>query len=272
MPKTQRGLHRDFIVSLHLLRNPLFRIACGTRLCNNVKRGLAGNFDTYIELLIGELQTSKRPAYSCLMLHILMEVDSVIVNGNQKLRTFFRRLPTDTNVESIRLCITVLERCFSFIEMYGKTGQRLPWNSDETQEPESELPIRVSALALQHEEALAGWIKANCGGYATIEHDPTKLTSALLRHAETGDTRAQYLLALAYSDGYGLLKQPEQAIRWLTEAAKKEDVFAQCTLGFMYAEGFHVTRDPAAAVEWLKKASSNGSRIARKALRTLNTG
>lgn len=76
--------------------------------------------------------------------------------------------------------------------------------------------------------------------------------------ARGGDSRAQYLLAQAYSRGIGISPDEQEAISWWTLAAKGGDVDAQYNLGCSYMRGEGVNQDSKKALAWLKKAADQG--------------
>lgn len=80
--------------------------------------------------------------------------------------------------------------------------------------------------------------------------------------AQSGDSEAQYLLGLYYSDGQ--LTQPDypQAISWLKEASSQASVEAQIRLADMYKSGIGVPVDNLQAYVIYKIASINGSDLA----------
>ena len=68
--------------------------------------------------------------------------------------------------------------------------------------------------------------------------------------AEQGNARAQYNLGVCYANGWGVAKDPEQAVYWYRKAAEQGDARAQFNLGVCYANGRGVAKDPEQAVYW----------------------
>ena len=69
-----------------------------------------------------------------------------------------------------------------------------------------------------------------------------------------GDPDAQYRLGRMYLDGHGGLKEPKQAARWLSLAARKGQYQAQAVLGAMLFKGEYMARQPARGLMWLTLA------------------
>jgi TPR repeat protein len=74
-----------------------------------------------------------------------------------------------------------------------------------------------------------------------------------------GDPDAQYRLGRMYLDGTGGLKEPKQAARWLTLAARKGQYQAQAVLGAMLFKGEYTPRQPARGLMWLTLARDGAS-------------
>lgn len=123
-------------------------------------------------------------------------------------------------------------------------------------------------------------------------NDDLPATAALYRRlALRGDERAQFNLGVALSEGQGVMKDHDEAVRWLRQAAdqglaeaqnslgadyssrgdwpKAAGWFrkaaeqglpgAQENLGICYVTGSGVTRDIAEAVRWFRKAAEQGN-------------
>lgn len=80
--------------------------------------------------------------------------------------------------------------------------------------------------------------------------------------AQAGDSNAQYLLGLYYSEGTLTPPDYNQAIYWLKEASSQASVEAQVRLGDMYKSGIGVPVDSLQAYVIYKIASINGSDVA----------
>lgn len=88
------------------------------------------------------------------------------------------------------------------------------------------------------------------GGSIDTPTDPEDLDS-IQRAAGTGDTRAQYLLGMAYFQGTMTARNYEEAEKWFRKAAEKGDPSAQYMLGKMYVEGLGLAQDYTKAFMWL---------------------
>ena len=75
--------------------------------------------------------------------------------------------------------------------------------------------------------------------------------------AETGDSRAQYQVALMYYRGEGLPQDYEKAALWYRRAAERGDVDAQLNIGLMHAQGLGVKQSFYEAFKWFELAVLN---------------
>lgn len=82
-----------------------------------------------------------------------------------------------------------------------------------------------------------------------------KLATAAKKYAEEGNARAQYTLGRCYQYGYGVDKDPSQAIPWLCKAAAQDDLMAQNAIGGCCMIGEGVEKDPEMAVNWFRMAA-----------------
>ncbi len=76
--------------------------------------------------------------------------------------------------------------------------------------------------------------------------------------AYQGNPNAQFKLAYAYANGYGVLKNPKEAVRWLRKSAEQGHPGAQYYLAVMYHEGNGVLKNPKEAFRWYRKAAEQG--------------
>ena len=84
--------------------------------------------------------------------------------------------------------------------------------------------------------------------------------ATLLRKAQSGDAKAQFDLASAYSQGTGVAKDPAKGIEWLKRSALQGFPGAEVVLGYMYQKGIEMEADPSEAAKWYKKAARQGDR------------
>ena len=78
---------------------------------------------------------------------------------------------------------------------------------------------------------------------------------ALRAMAEAGHTSSQHLLACFLFDGIGTEKNDEEALSWLTRAARANDSEAQLALAFRYLNGGERKR----AFYWARRAEALGN-------------
>lgn len=90
--------------------------------------------------------------------------------------------------------------------------------------------------------------------------------------AESGDAKAQSILALMYSYGEGVPVDHREAARWYRRAAEQNSSVAQYNLGMLYLEGKGVAQDNDKAIDWLTRAADGGHFRARSELAKLDAG
>lgn len=83
---------------------------------------------------------------------------------------------------------------------------------------------------------------------------------ALRRKAESGDAKAQFDLAAAYSEGNGVAKDSAKGMDWLRRSALQGYAGAQVVLGYMYQKGINIEKDPSEAAKWYKKAANQSNK------------
>lgn len=77
--------------------------------------------------------------------------------------------------------------------------------------------------------------------------------------AESGNARAQFLVALLYYDGKGVPQDYAEAAKWFEQSADRAYTRAQYNLGEMYATGQGVKRDYTQAYKWLSLCAASGN-------------
>ncbi|TNI84474.1 tetratricopeptide repeat protein [Aeromonas sobria] len=90
--------------------------------------------------------------------------------------------------------------------------------------------------------------------------------STLLEKAEQGDKDALFQLGRKYSNGEGVPKNDEEAIKWYLKAANLESAAAQNNLGVAYEKGQGVPKNDEEAVKWYRKAAENNLAVAQRNL------
>src|SRR5258707_477737 len=104
------------------------------------------------------------------------------------------------------------------------------------------------ATAAELDDAVAA---AHRGDYATA-------LGRLLPLAEKGDARAQFDIGFMHAYGWGVQRNPAEAITWYRKAAEQGLPVAQHFLGLAYVNGEGVRPDDAEAARWLARAAAQG--------------
>ena len=76
--------------------------------------------------------------------------------------------------------------------------------------------------------------------------------------AEKGDARAQFDIGFMHAYGWGVQRNPAEAITWYRKAADQGLAVAQHFLGIAYANGEGVRPDDAEAARWFARAAAQG--------------
>ena len=108
-----------------------------------------------------------------------------------------------------------------------------------------------------------GWMYRN--GFGVIQDDAEAVRWYRLA-AEQGDAIAQTKLGLMYANGTGVVQDDAEAVRLYRLAAEQGDVIAQTKLGRLYRNGTGVIQDYAEAVRWYRLAAEQGDTIAQSSL------
>jgi uncharacterized protein len=61
-------------------------------------------------------------------------------------------------------------------------------------------------------------------------------------------------LGYAYEEGYGVPRDPAEAIRWYLKAAEGGNIYAMNNLGLAYRNGVGVAKNEEEAERWFQKA------------------
>lgn len=80
----------------------------------------------------------------------------------------------------------------------------------------------------------------------------------VIASAKRGDPEAQTKLGVQYLVGYGVVKNPEEGIKWLKKAAQQKHGGALFTLGKVYYEGLVVKRDVEQAINLYRASAQTG--------------
>lgn len=82
--------------------------------------------------------------------------------------------------------------------------------------------------------------------------------------AERGHPGAQYMFALLYHSGDGVVEDHREAVKWYRKAAEQGDAEAQIALGNCYENGEGVSKDLNEAAQWHQRAIENYRRAAER--------
>jgi uncharacterized protein len=115
------------------------------------------------------------------------------------------------------------------------------------------LGLVAPAAAAELDDAVAA---AHRGEYATA-------LRALSPLAEKGDARAQFDIGFMHAYGWGVPRNPAEAIAWYRKAADQGLQVAQHFLGIAYVNGEGVRPDDAEAARWFARAAAQGFAEAR---------
>jgi uncharacterized protein len=110
------------------------------------------------------------------------------------------------------------------------------------------LGLAGPATAAELDDAVAA---AHRGEYATALRRLSPL-------AETGDARAQFDIGFMHAFGWGVPRDPAEAMKWYRKAADQGLQVAQHFLGIAYANGEGVRPDNAEAARWFARAAAQG--------------
>src|SRR5262249_50044583 len=121
-------------------------------------------------------------------------------------------------------------------------------------------PIKQAGANLLSTVGLARSPRDVESAYAAFEKGHYEKALEIARPlAESGDVRAQSLLARMYYRGRAVSQDHVEALKWFRQAAEQGDAVAQFNLGVMYSEGDSVPQDKAAAEKWYRLAADQGN-------------
>lgn len=106
------------------------------------------------------------------------------------------------------------------------------------------------------------------GGYG-VDKDPRQAVKWYRKAAEQGHAGGQVELGRCYEEGIGVDKDPREAVTWYRKAAEQGYSDGQKHLGDCYRAGIGVDKDPLLAVKWYRKAAEQDHPLAKKALQEL---
>ena len=120
--------------------------------------------------------------------------------------------------------------------------------------------LAIIALFFACQTAAAGELSSGLSAYRLGQYD--RAIAVLKPLAEHGDPWAQYSLAVAYDDGFGVPRNFRLALEWYKRAGYQGLADAQYMAGRFYGGGRGVRQDPAKALFWLELAAAGGHPLA----------
>jgi hypothetical protein len=123
------------------------------------------------------------------------------------------------------------------------------------------LSVPVSSLEKAAEQSdpdgqfALGLMYANGWGVVKDEAEAVKW---FRKAAEQGHPSGQFALGRMYADSRGVDKNEAEAVKWYRRAAEQDHLGGQVSLGLMYANGWGVIKDEAEAVKWYREAAEQG--------------
>src|SRR6266568_2885565 len=147
----------------------------------------------------------------------------------------------------------------------GVPPQPMPPQVGQT---ETNTPTGRAGLSVRAEN---GDTDAQCQLAISLERtDDAAAMMWLRKAADAGNATAQCYLGNAYDDaypeGWGLHKNPHEAVRWYRKAAQKGYPLAQSNLGVLYSKGRGVETNLQETVKWFTLAAEQGFASAQRNL------
>lgn len=96
-------------------------------------------------------------------------------------------------------------------------------------------------------------------GSNNFEQDYSEAVKWLTKSAEQGYSKAQDVLGFCYWSGKGTNQDFIKAVYWYRQAANQDNANAQRNLAVCYQNGQGVSKDMKCAVNWFKKSAENGN-------------
>ena len=91
--------------------------------------------------------------------------------------------------------------------------------------------------------------------------------SELQQRTESGDSDAQYDLAMRYWEGKeGAPKDDSKAFYWAKKAAEQGNAYAQSWVGYFYENAYGTARDFGEAAYWYRRSADQGNRFSQNNL------
>ena len=109
----------------------------------------------------------------------------------------------------------------------------------------------ISCVTAWAADLKKGYAAYNSGDYVTALSEWKPL-------AEQGNAEAQYNLGVMYDNGFGVIEDDREAVKWFRLSAEKGHADAQHNVGVMYDDGQGVIEDDKEAVKWFRLAAEQG--------------
>lgn len=84
---------------------------------------------------------------------------------------------------------------------------------------------------------------------------------SIIENARRGVSEDQAKLGTRYMIGHGVVKNPEEGIKWLKKAANQKNGGALFMLGRIYYNGWGVKKDVEQAIKWYRASAQTGESI-----------
>lgn len=104
-----------------------------------------------------------------------------------------------------------------------------------------------AALGYPNDQRVMGLLRSHGEGF--LAKNPAKAATWFRKAANSGDARAQYLLARALASGTGVPRNPSEALTWAESSARQGDDDAMVLAGDLLRPS-----DPVAAETWYQQA------------------
>jgi hypothetical protein len=113
-------------------------------------------------------------------------------------------------------------------------------------------PTRATAFGVDAEESVI----AAQSYYQMSQYE--QALPLFRKGAEAGNRVAATYLGIMYQNGFGVLADDAEAVKWYHKAADAGDPSAMTNLGFMYRNGRGAPKNDVEAVNWFRKAADAG--------------
>ncbi|MDR1383934.1 MAG: hypothetical protein LBJ67_08840 [Planctomycetaceae bacterium] len=122
-------------------------------------------------------------------------------------------------------------------------------------EAEKNNPDAICWLALCYDDGLKG---------CSIDKPKAKeLWQKAAQYANTDSAAAQFCRGICNHYGYGIPKNPTEAVKWYRKSADQGFAPACCNLGDCYYQGIGVEQNKTESLEWFRKAAEQGDASAQ---------